>query len=244
MVSLCSRNAFLMNFLFYIFLLLHWWLLFYGRPLKKKKSHIKTFSENATTLREAGYWFIPEALIRKTGSQHKVFPSLYSNEAEFALWCAALILETKEGGKNEIFRSNWPRQWCITELAGWVWKAVVRSQRQHSEGQGEHGEMERRSAVKASHSLPDGSLPHRRSIIRLVVAPGKLVAQWPRVSARFSIRTDKTFVLSLFDSAGIKRSEIRERGAIWKYKKIINCRLVFVKQIKKKKPTTATFRWQ
>lgn len=98
MVSLCSRNAFLMNFLFYIFLLLHWWLLFYGRPLKKK-SHIKTFSENATTLREAGYWFIPEALIRKTGSQHKVFPSLYSNEAEFALWCAALILETKEGEK-------------------------------------------------------------------------------------------------------------------------------------------------
>lgn len=52
---------------------------------KEKKSHIKTSSQNATTLREAGYWFIPEALIRKTGSQHKVFPSLYSNEAEFAL---------------------------------------------------------------------------------------------------------------------------------------------------------------
>ena len=51
----------------------------------EKKSHIKTFSQNATTLGEAGYWFIPEALIRKTGSQHKVFPSLYSNEAEFAL---------------------------------------------------------------------------------------------------------------------------------------------------------------
>lgn len=52
---------------------------------KKKNSHIKTSSQNATTLGEAGYWFIPEALIRKTGSQHKVFPPLYSNEAEFAL---------------------------------------------------------------------------------------------------------------------------------------------------------------
>lgn len=64
-----------------------------------KKSHIKMFSQNATTLREVGYWFIPEALIRKTGSQHKVFPSFYSNEAEFALWSAALILEMKKGGK-------------------------------------------------------------------------------------------------------------------------------------------------
>lgn len=35
-------------------------------------------------------------------------------------------------------------------------------------GRGEHGEMECRSAVKPSHSLPDGSPPHRRSIIRLV----------------------------------------------------------------------------
>lgn len=51
----------------------------------EKNSHIKTFSQNATTRGEAGYWFIPEALIRKTGSQHKVFPALYSNEAEFAL---------------------------------------------------------------------------------------------------------------------------------------------------------------
>lgn len=115
-----------MIFPFYIFLLLHWWLWF-------KKSHIKTFSQNDTTLRGAGYWFIPEALIRKTGSQHKVFPSFYSNEAEFALWCAALILET--WGGDEIFRSNWPRQWCITELAGWVWKALVRSQWQKSVGQ-------------------------------------------------------------------------------------------------------------
>lgn len=56
-----------------------------GGALKKKESHIKTFSQNATTLGEDGYWFIPEALIRKTGSQHKVFPLLYSNEAEFAL---------------------------------------------------------------------------------------------------------------------------------------------------------------
>lgn len=106
MVSLCSWNAFLMNFLFYIFLLLHWWLLFYGGLWEN--SHIKTFSQNATTRGEAGYWFIPEALIRKTGSQHKVFPALYSNEAEFALWCAALILETKE-------RKKWDFQIKLTQ---------------------------------------------------------------------------------------------------------------------------------
>lgn len=62
------------------------WEAFEKKKIKReKKRHIKTSSQNATTLREAGYWFIPEALIRKTGSQHKVFPSLYSNEAEFAL---------------------------------------------------------------------------------------------------------------------------------------------------------------
>lgn len=74
----------------------------------EKNSHIKTFSQNATTRGEAGYWFIPEALIRKTGSQHKVFPALYSNEAEFALWCAALILETKE-------RKKWDFQIKLTQ---------------------------------------------------------------------------------------------------------------------------------
>ena len=73
-----------MNFFFlYIFAASLVTLILWGAF--EKKSHIKTFSQNATTLGEAGYWFIPEALIRKTGSQHKVFPSLYSNEAEFAL---------------------------------------------------------------------------------------------------------------------------------------------------------------
>lgn len=119
--------------------------------LWKKKSHIKTFSENATTLREAGYWFIPEALIRKTGSQHKVFPSLYSNEAEFALWCAALILETKEGEKmrfsDQIDLGNGALRNWQAESERLLFDHSASTRR----GRGEHGEMERRSAVKPSH---------------------------------------------------------------------------------------------
>lgn len=165
--------------------------------LWKKKRHIKTSSQNATTLREAGYWFIPEALIRKTGSQHKVFPSLYSNEAEFALWCAALILEATEGVgwvggvKNEIFRSNWPRQWCITETGRLSLKGCcsITAQALRGAGQGEHEEMERHSAGGGSPAaaslgrgggtigdgfLPDSLARHHPTISR----PGRFVAQW------------------------------------------------------------------
>lgn len=85
----------------------------------------------------------------------EVFPSFYSNEAEFALWCATLILETKEGcvcgGRREMRFSD---QIDLGNGALRSWQAESErllfdhSGRNHW-GRGEHGEIDCHSAVNS-----------------------------------------------------------------------------------------------
>lgn len=154
-------------------------------PLKKKKQKatLKPSHRMPQHSGETGYWFIPEALIRKTGSQHKVFPLLYSNEGEFALWCAALILATKK-------REKWDFQIKLTQAmehhgTGRLSLRGSCSIRAPQLGMAGGGSTESRRSVTPLWNTPQccliGPGPLSSSIIQRVVVPWILVVQWPHI---------------------------------------------------------------
>ncbi len=144
------------EFSFSVFLLLHWWLLFY-RAFEESAVLI-AFSENATTFGGAGYWFIPGALIRKTGSQtQSVSFTLFKWALHLHCDGPASYFRAEEEDKNEIFRSNWPRQWLHYETGRQRLKASCFDQEPGSARRAQSGARVRDSAHVFDWALARGA---------------------------------------------------------------------------------------
>ncbi len=141
--------------------------------------------------------------------KHKVFPSLYLNELCICIVMGRSYFRAEEEDKNEIFRSNWPRQWCITKLAGSVWKPLVRSgARQRAQSAERCSRARFRSRVWLSFGA-------RRRVVGDVTARRSRVGQWPRIHSVIALQRRMLCFQSRYSVSGARHLHGHLSLAFW-----------------------------